>query len=91
MPDTKKKSTIAEPSKKDIKHDIIKKIETALADLKTVLGEKKFSSKVKKAAKLFIHATPKKPKVKKVIPVKKKPAPATKKKATGKSKTAKKK
>ena len=88
MTDAKKKST---PSKKDIRHDIIKKIETALADLKAVLGEKKFSSKVKKAAKLFVHATPKPAKVKKAIPVKKKPAPAAEKKATGKSKTSKKK
>jgi hypothetical protein len=91
MPGTKKKTTITKLSKKDIKHDIIKKIETALADLKTLMGEKKFGSKVKKAAKLFLHATPKKPKVKKAAPAKKKPTPAAKKKVAAKPKTARKK
>lgn len=45
----KKKSV----SKKEARHQIESKIEAALINLKTVLGDKEFVSRVKKAAKIF--------------------------------------
>ena len=45
----KKKTT----SKKEARHQIERKIEIGLADLKTILGEKEFEARVKKAAKIF--------------------------------------
>lgn len=80
------KSTI---SKKEVRHQIAVKLETALADLKSGMGEKKFKSRIKKASKLFSdHYTPAAPKKKTAAPKKKvatkKPSPAKKtaKKAT---------
>ena len=83
-----KKSVNTKPSKKDLKHDIIQKLETALVHLKEMLGEKKFNAKIKKASKIFTHATPKKPKVKKVKTVVKKVIPAAKKIKPAKKKAA---
>ena len=40
-------------SKKEFRHQIAVKLETALADFKTALGEKKFKSRIKKASKFF--------------------------------------
>lgn len=81
-----KKAIKSQPSKKDIKHDIIQKLEAALIHLKDILGEKKFNSKIKKASKIFTHATPQKAKVKKAIPVAGKKATTVKKKAIVKNK-----
>ncbi len=41
------------PSKKETRHLIEQQISTSLADLKVLLGEKEFESRVKKAAKIF--------------------------------------
>ena len=71
-------------SKKDAQAEIIAKIETALASLKEIIGEKKFAKSAKKAAKLFAAAIPKKSKVKKAAPAKKK-APSKRKKAAKKT------
>lgn len=84
MANTKKSTGI---SKKDAKLVIIKKLESALADLKELMGEKKFHSRIKKASKLFTNIKTKAPKVKKAVPVKKKAA----NKAASKPKPAKKK
>lgn len=48
--ETPSKSTF---SKKEVRHQIAVKLETALADLKSGMGEKKFKSRIKKASKLF--------------------------------------
>ena len=77
---------------KEILNGIIKKIETALADLKQEMGDKRFNKAVKKAGKLFA-AGVKKSKVKKTAKksVKKaetKKAPAKRKIPVKKSKVA---
>ncbi len=72
----KKKS----PSKKEARHLIEKKIETSLADLKTVLGDKEFESRVKKVAKIFAKGFKGEavPKEKPAAPKEKMDAPVTK-------------
>jgi len=81
-------TTVKEPSKstfskKEVRHQIALKLETALADLKTGMGEKKFKSSIKKASKLFSsHAA--------LIGKKKSAAPSAKK-ATSPKKAATKK
>lgn len=40
-------------SKKDFRRAVLEKMEAALADYKKELGEKQFSSRIKKASKLF--------------------------------------
>src|SRR5437764_1088154 len=42
------------PGKKELKHQLTDKIETALPELREMLGEKKFARRVKKAAKLLM-------------------------------------
>ncbi len=42
-------------SKKTIRENIEKKIEAALGELKSEIGEKKFKNRVKKAAKILAH------------------------------------
>ncbi|MFN4247267.1 MAG: hypothetical protein ACK4EY_06065 [Flavipsychrobacter sp.] len=81
MADTGKVKAAA--TKKDIQAAIAKKIETALADMKEAIGEKKFAKSAKKAAKLFVTAMPKKEKVKKAATNKK--APTKRKKPTKKA------
>ncbi len=73
---------------KEILNGITKKIETALADLKQEMGEKRFNKAVKKAGKLFA-AGVKKSKVKKAAKksVKKAAAKSVTKKAPSKRKT----
>jgi c-di-AMP phosphodiesterase-like protein len=75
---------------KDLRKDIVLQLEKNLEPLKTILGEKKFKSRVKKAARILSDgitikdkkekATPKEPKEKKeaikAVPVKNKPAVA---------------
>ncbi|TDW96763.1 hypothetical protein [Dinghuibacter silviterrae] len=46
-------------SKKEVRHQIAAKLETALADFKPGMSEKKFKSRIKKASKLFSDAAPK--------------------------------
>lgn len=87
---TTSKSTI---SKKEVRHQIALKLETALAEFKTVLGEKKFKSKIKKASKLFSDhyasaAPSKKSATKKKPTPKKKSAPAAPKAPSASSKAA---
>ena len=41
------------PGKKEMRKQVVDKIEAALPELKSPLGEKKFHSRVKKAAKLI--------------------------------------
>jgi hypothetical protein len=42
------------PGKKELKKQLADKIETALPELKDMLGEKKFANRIKKAAKLLM-------------------------------------
>lgn len=58
---------------KEIKKDIHSKLEVALVDLKSQLGEKKFNNRIKKAAKLLTEGLGKeeKPVAPKVAPAKK--------------------
>lgn len=92
MPTAKKQ---AEPEKHP-RESIIALLETALAGLKEVFGEKKFKSRIKKASKLFVKKekkeAAKKPKVNNPIPVKKNTAkkPAAKKATNKKATPAKK-
>ncbi|MBL7683881.1 MAG: hypothetical protein JNK00_11020 [Flavipsychrobacter sp.] len=74
----------AASSKKDIQAAIAKKIEAALADMKTAIGDKKFVKSAKKAAKIFAAAMPKKTKAKKA-PTAKKKTPAKRKAAVKKT------
>ena len=83
-------TTVKEPSKstfskKEVRHQIALKLETALADLKSGMGEKKFKNRIKKASKLFSsHVAPLAPKKKSAAPSAKKASPA-KKAASGKA------
>ncbi len=87
---TASKSTI---SKKEVRHQIALKLEAALTEFKTGLGEKKFKSKIKKASKLFSDhyassAPSKKSATKKKAAPKKKSAPTTAKADSAPAKTA---
>ena len=53
MEDSKSKKASADASKKITRKQIEKKLETALSNLRLVLGEKKFKRRVKKAGKLM--------------------------------------
>jgi len=53
MEDSKSKKASANASKKITRKQIEKKLETALSNLRPVLGEKKFKRRVKKAGKLM--------------------------------------
>jgi len=53
MEDSKSKKASADASKKITRKQIEKKLETALSNLRPVLGEKKFKRRVKKAGKLM--------------------------------------
>ena len=83
---------------KEIKKDVQSKLEAALVSLKTLLGEKKFNNRIKKAAKLVTEGLckeekPEVPKadVAKAAPAKKTVAPkAPAKKAAEKKTTVKK-
>jgi len=71
-------------SKKEVRHQIAEKLEAALADLKSALGEKKFKNRIKKASKLFSdHYAP-------AAPKKKAASPSAKPAKTAKSAPAKK-
>ncbi len=54
MPNTANKS-----AKKGLEHEIIHKMEIALADFKSVMGEKKFAERVRKASKHFLKGSAK--------------------------------
>jgi hypothetical protein len=85
MSNTIKTASDSNISKKEVRHQIALKLETALAEFKTGLGEKKFKSKIKKASKLFSdHYAPAAPSKK--SSTKKKAAP--KKKSTAQSATS---
>ncbi len=71
MPTAIKKAAAKKTHKKE-DHDIISKLEEAVMHLKEVLGDKKFASRIKKAAKLLLKGN-KKTKTKKAA------KPATKK------------
>ena len=73
------KSKAEKPSGKETRHDIEKKLDLLLADLKKELGDTKFKSRIKKAAKLLTKGVEKA----------KKKAAITKKKAAKPAKTAK--
>jgi hypothetical protein len=71
------------PSKKELKKQLADKMETALPELRDMLGEKKFSHRVKKAAKLLLEG------LHKEDVTKKKKQPAAKSAAANKKATAK--
>lgn len=83
-------------AKKGLEQEIIHKMETALADFKSVMGEKKFAERIRKASKHFLKGTaksllpdtPKAAEKKAANSTPKKPAPV--KKAPAKKTTAKK-
>jgi hypothetical protein len=53
-PSTTVKTPLKSPiSKKEVRHQIAVKLEAALVDLKSGMGEKKFKNRIKKASKLF--------------------------------------
>jgi hypothetical protein len=52
---TKKTAAKPEHPKKEFKKELVGKIETALPEIKTKLGEKKFQHRIKKAAKILVH------------------------------------
>jgi hypothetical protein len=64
---------------KEIKKDVQSKLEAALVSLKTLLGEKKFNNRIKKASKLLSEGLGKeeKPEAPKVIVAKEVPAKKT--------------
>lgn len=94
MADIIKKENVS-ATKKDSRADIEKRLETALASFKDVLGEKKFTRRIKKAAKAFAHGMQKataKPSVKtkkNVALPKAKKSPAKKAKAAKQAKASK--
>ncbi len=53
MEDSKSKKASADAPKKITRKQIEKKLETALSNLRPVLGEKKFKRRIKKAGKLI--------------------------------------
>lgn len=53
MSTTRKDASKSSLSKKEVRHQIALKLETALADFKPSMSEKKFKSRIKKASKLF--------------------------------------
>lgn len=71
MSETIKETGIAKPSHRDTRKAIEQQFESLLTDWKEQLGEKKFKSRIRKAAKLFS----------KGLPSAKKDAPAIKKTA----------
>jgi hypothetical protein len=71
MAGTTKEQANGQLSSKDARKNIVQQLETLLADWKEQLGEKKFKSRIEKAAKVFS----------KGLPVAKKAASAPKKKA----------
>lgn len=84
------KTASSKTDKKSLEADIINKLSQALQPVKELLGEKKFDSRVKKAAKLFAKAVPKKTKGPKSKPAAKKPVvKAAKKAAPAKAAAAK--
>ncbi len=103
MPNTANKTE--KTAKKGLEQEIIHKMETALADFKSVMGEKKFTERVRKASKHFLKGaaknilpgTPKAPKkaaksaAKKQAAAKKAPAKKTAAKKAPAKKTAAKK
>ncbi|MFT4095454.1 MAG: hypothetical protein QM640_17635 [Niabella sp.] len=78
------KSTKDQSTKKVIRQEIIVQLENALSNLRDLLGEKKFNSRIRKASKLLTENVEKFAKAKKTA----KHAPQKKKKNTGKTSTA---
>src|SRR3954469_7653801 len=80
------------PGKKEMKHQLADKMETALPELRELLGEKKFANRVKKAAKLLMEGLHKEDvaKTKKQQPKKATARETTTKKSVAKGTTAKK-
>jgi hypothetical protein len=52
---TKKTADKLEHAKKEFKKELAVKMESALPEIKTRLGDKKFQRRIKKAAKLLVH------------------------------------
>jgi len=87
MPQNSKK-TVTNSTEKSVKHTIEDKIAAALAEYKEQVGEKKFTEKVEKAAKLFTKSLKKAPTEKKAAPaIKKAVKKADKKSTTATAKT----
>lgn len=68
MSETAVVSTPQKTSKKDIRKAIQEKLSVSLADYRSIVGEKKFDSRIRKTARILgevvIKATPKKKKAK---------------------------
>jgi hypothetical protein len=58
MPSAPKKSSKSTLSKKEVRHQIARKLEAALAEFKRSMSEKKFKARIKKASKLFSDQIP---------------------------------
>lgn len=52
---TKKSPIASAHSKKEYKKEVYTKLETALQELKSTVGEKEFQHRLKKAAKVLVH------------------------------------
>ncbi|MGN7722962.1 hypothetical protein [Chitinophaga sp. 22620] len=89
MAGTTKEQANGQLSSKDARKNIIQQLETLLADWKEQLGEKKFKSRIEKAAKVFSKGLPVVAKKAALAPKKKAAKPAGVKKAKVKT-TAKK-
>ncbi len=57
MPNTAKKAD--KTAKKSLEQEIIHKLETALADFKSMMGEEKFMTRIRKASKHFLKGSAK--------------------------------
>lgn len=65
-----KKADTAKAGKNGYRQEIIKKLESVLANLKTILGEKRFRNRIKKASKILSNGLPKEEQAKNEAPAK---------------------
>lgn len=75
-------------NKKTLRKQVEEKLTTAFADIKEIVGEKKFSKKIKKAGKILAEGATAKATPKKKATTGKKTSPAKKTKAVAPKKTA---
>ncbi len=75
-------------NKKTLRKQVEEKLTTAFADIKEIVGEKKFSKKIKKAGKILAEGATAKATPKKKAATGKKTSPAKKTKAAPPKKTA---
>ncbi|MFD2920468.1 hypothetical protein ACFS6H_12145 [Terrimonas rubra] len=75
-------------NKKTLRKQVEDKLTTAFADIKEIVGEKKFSKKIKKAGKILAEGVTAKATPKKKAATGKKTSPAKKTKAVAPKKTA---